>query len=214
MKTIRFTLLLLIVMAASPAMAKGIRIKVVDANGNPFPNVLAIVQGLTDYREMGRFLSDKDGLTPEIQVSDEIFRVIATCPYGLCRTSVHEFLLASSPKVVAITAQVVSSDENGVPVGYPKSKLLLERPHEKTQGAKILVRDPLARWEHWYVADKDGSAEIELPYDPTVIVVFLDHGTYVHYVSPCPSTQRPPLAVNAETRAAVCKPIILNLRDE
>lgn len=210
----RFILLLLIIAAASPVMAKGIRVKVVDANGNPFPKVLTIVQGLNVGRELGRFLSDENGLTPEVQISDEIFRVIATCPYGLCRTSVHEFISNGSQNVVTITAEVGSSDENGIPVGFPKLKLLLDRPSERTAGAKILVRDPFARWEHWYVADKEGSVEVEMVYEPSVVVVFFAGRTYVNSVSPCASDQSRFNSPRPESSAKTCKPVVLRLRDD
>jgi hypothetical protein len=158
-------------------------IKIVDATGEPFPKVLIIVKSLDGEGEVARYLTDQDGRTPEIQLGSGLYRVIATCPYGLCRTLVREFLGSDILSELTLQVSVNPTDLYGETVGGTRVRLMLETPHVKVDGVHILVRDPEAKWEKWYVADAEGSAEVELPTDPAVIVVIYGSKVFTQQVS-------------------------------
>ena len=82
---------LFIMLAFATVWASNIsEIHITDESGAPFPNVLVIIKSLDDNVEVGRYISDCDGQIPPINFSHSLYRVIATCPYGLCRTTVRE----------------------------------------------------------------------------------------------------------------------------
>jgi hypothetical protein len=165
-----FHFLIMLLLALLPD-AKTSIIKTVDASGAPFPKVLVIVKSLEGEGEVARYLTDQDGRTPKIQLSSGLYRVIATCPYGICQTTVREFLGSDVPSELTLEIPVNSTDLNGETVGAPRIQLVLETANGKASGAHILIRDPEAKWEKWYVADATGSAEVELVSDPSVVVV-------------------------------------------
>src|SRR5689334_20790240 len=89
----KLTLLIAVLISAPLMRANGSTIKIVDANGDPFANVLIIVRSLDGKGEIGRYLTNGEGLTSKLQLDDDgLYRIIATCPYGLCQTTVREFI--------------------------------------------------------------------------------------------------------------------------
>lgn len=147
-------------------------IRTVDESGTPFPNVLVIIQSFDGKGEIGRYLSDKEGRTPPFQLGPGLYRLITTCPYGLCRTNIREFLGAKAPPEIIEKVELKPTDLSGQILGAQKIRLKVFSLDDKPQaGAHVLVRDLNAKWERWYVTDREGSATISLLSDPTVVVI-------------------------------------------
>lgn len=165
-------LLMLLTYALSPSVDHSSVVKTVDQSGAPLPNVLVIIQSFDGKGEIGRYLSDREGRTPHFRLGPGLYRLILTCPYGLCRTSVREFLGAKAPSEIVERIELKPSDFNGQITGAPEIRLKVFSSQGKPQAdAHVLVRDPNAKWEKWYVTDNGGSAVVELITDPTIIVV-------------------------------------------
>lgn len=165
-------LLTLLAYALFPSVGHSSAVRTVDQSGAPIPNVLVIMQSFDGKGEIGRYLSDENGRTPRFQLGPGLYRLILTCPYGLCRTSVREFLGAEAPSEIVEKVELKPSDLNGQVLGAPKLRVKVFSSEGKPElGAHVLVRDPKAKWEKWYVTDGEGSAVIELIGDPTVVVI-------------------------------------------
>jgi hypothetical protein len=159
----------------SPATATTLRVRVVDASGAPFAKVLVIVKSLQGGGEVARELTDANGRTTAIDVRDSLYRIIATCPYGLCATVVREFLGKRLTAELLITVPFLPTDGDGVLVGAPRLRIVLKLANgSPVAGAHVLVRDGQAKREQWYVADEHGVAVIELLDDPVVLVAIHD----------------------------------------
>lgn len=166
------TVLMLLSYLSFPSTSHGSTVRTVDESGAPFPNVLVIIQSFDGKGEIGRYLSDQKGRTPPFQLGLGLYRMILTCPYGVCRTSVREFLGAKAPSEIVEKLELKPTDLNGEILRAPKIRVKVLSWEGKPQpGAHILVRDPKAKWEKWYVTDSVGSAMIELLSEPTVVVV-------------------------------------------
>jgi len=146
-------------------------IRTLDSNGEPFSNVLIIIKSLDDRTEVGRFLTDSSGRCPRVALGPGLYRVIALCPYGLCATTVCEILGTSAPSELELLVPVNPTDLSGEVVAAPRVNLVVVTPTGPAGGARLLVRDPEARREEWYRTDENGRAQIELPTDPSVVVV-------------------------------------------
>jgi hypothetical protein len=160
-----------------PATAAPLKIRVVDPSGAPFSKVLVIVKSLQGGGEVARDLTDSNGRVPVMEVGNGLYRIIATCPYGLCGTAVKEFSGERLPTELLVNVPIPSSDTNGELIGTPILRVDLRFANgAPASGMHLLVRDQEAKWEKWYVADERGTATIELPDDPIVLVA-LYHGT-------------------------------------
>jgi hypothetical protein len=148
-------------------------VRTVDMSGAPFPNVLVIVGSLDGKGEIARYLTDQSGHTPPIPLDAGLYRLIVTCPYGLCRTAIHEFLGSNAPSEMVTKVDFNPPHANGeVFVGTDKIRLVLLGHEGRPEvGAHVLIRDRSAKWEKWYVTDDQGSATVELVDDPAVLVI-------------------------------------------
>ena len=148
------------------------RIRIIDSTGAPFPNVLVIIQSLDDRREIARYLTNSDGLVPPIQFGGGLYRIVLTCPYGLCKTSVYELLKTDIPASLTLTASVQPTDMNGRIVDAAKITILVVDNQDKpVPGAQVLIRDPEAKWNDWYTTSSDGKISVSLPFEPSTAVV-------------------------------------------
>lgn len=191
--------------------AKTTVIKVLDDGGAPFPEVLVIVKSLDEKREIARYLSGADGRTPAIQLGNGLYRVILTCPYGLCQTTIRELLGSNAPPELTLKAPGNPTDLHGQNIGGARIHLVLEVPGGKALGAYVLVRDPEAFWEQWYVADKDGSADFELPCDPAVVVVVYQGKVYTSTVTAGVRDRREPITPQNDPLLSPRRTIIVRL---
>jgi hypothetical protein len=164
--------------------ARSIQVRTNNESGAPFPNVLVIVRSLSGGMEQGRYLTDAKGETPQIQLHDDLNQVIATCPYGLCKTVVHEFFASSTPNQVVLQLPARSTDELGELFNAPEVELTFSPPHSAHQPAKpvnLFVRDPRAIREEWHRTSADGKVKIQL-IDENMRVLVIDEDKIYRYV--------------------------------
>src|SRR5882672_9434374 len=110
MKFLCFVIVLALPLVAS---AKTTTVKTVDATGAPFPRVLIIAKSQEGGGEIARYLTDQDGRTPGIQFGSGLCRVIAMCPYGLCHTTIQEYLGSGMPAELVLPVSVNPTDLYG-----------------------------------------------------------------------------------------------------
>jgi hypothetical protein len=150
------------------------RIKMVDPSGAPFPDVLVIVKSLETGQEISRALTTSAGTVPVADLSPGTYRIIATCPYGICATRVAEFLVEQRPLDMTVKLDVLPTQGNVWRVGSPTSLqvMITDQMGLPVPSAEILARDPEAKHEHWYKTDAKGEADIKLEGSTTTVVVF------------------------------------------
>jgi hypothetical protein len=152
------------------------RLQVLDPSRAPFPDVLVIVRDMTKGVEMGRYLSDKEGRIPPLNLGNEIYQLIVTCPYGICKTTVREIAGARSPAELTVVVPPRPTDELGMLVGAPVAQISVVSKDQPIASATILVRDEQAIRQEWYTTDAHGAANVQLPSDPAVIVIMRERG--------------------------------------
>lgn len=154
----------------SGAHSTGVR--TIDASGAPYPNVLVIIKSLEGAGEIGRYLTDQDGRIPNVKLDDGLYQIITTCPYGTCRTAVHEFIASDVTSEITLKVELNPSDIGGEIIGAPKIQLTLVTPDGRPAAhARVFVRDQDATHEKWYIADDKAGVTIELVDDPSVLVI-------------------------------------------
>lgn len=168
---------MMLVLFCQLAMAVPVKFRVLDEGGTPVNDVLVIVQNLQKHEaELLRVLSDAEGNAGFRELEPGLYRLIATAPYGLWRTTIKEFLVKASPMEVVLRVKVMPTHGWGdiVIVGSPWVDLHVLRPDgQPASGAELLVRDRDAtlHMERWYKTDAQGRARIEMVSDPLVLVV-------------------------------------------
>jgi hypothetical protein len=93
------------------------RIRAVDQSKAPFPGVLVIAKSLEDGRELGLHLTGADGRIPSLHFESGTYRLILTCPYGVCTTTVIEVLGQPLTSDFSIAVPVKTTDEHSMVVG-------------------------------------------------------------------------------------------------
>ena len=202
MPWIRFLIALFL---TSSAQAATLKLQVVDASGAPFPKVLVILKSLEGGGEISRELTDNHGRIPAVSVGEGLYRIIATCPYGLCETTVREFLGARLGSEMVITLPMLATDSVGEVVGAPTVKLVMTLPDGRpASGVHVLVRDLKAKREKWYVADQKGSATIELRTDPVVLLAVYGGILFTRQINAgCAPGSRGPICTGIDTSTEV-----------
>jgi hypothetical protein len=166
-------LLVLLAMAHSTK----VEIRVEDASGEALKDELVIVQDLNNREhEVLRVLTDKSGNIPPFELSPGLYRAIATAPYGLWQSEVHEFLVGEKSVALVIRVQMLPTHGYGdiVTVGTNFIRLrVLKTDGQPASGANVFVRDRDATLylERCYRTNAEGEAKIELVSDPTVLVI-------------------------------------------
>jgi hypothetical protein len=169
--------LFVIILFSVRLSAQPIQVEVTNRSGTPMANVLTIIRSSDAFREKLRVLTNSKGLTPKVNVKSGFYQVIAACPWGLCVTSIQEFIVDDhSPHVIKVPVDYRSTDEVGILVGGHKTMVQVSPPAQtgKAKFAALLVRDNFARYQQWYKVDADGRATIEVPEIPSAIVVWWD----------------------------------------
>jgi hypothetical protein len=177
-------------------------IRIVDETEKPFPDVLVVIKAAsaTGEIEIARYLTDANGNIPPLFLEPRTYHITATCPYGLCRTITREVFGKSSASEIVLKVPPVSSDVNGQIVGAPKLHLILESSTgERVKDTQILIRDPEAKWETWYNTGKDGSVTVDLPTEPSVLVIRSNQTLYDYEIS-----SKCPVARNEERKPTIC----------
>jgi hypothetical protein len=127
--------------------------------------VLVIVKSLEGKGEIFRSLTDSTGTVPERDLARGLYRIIATCPYGICQTKVSEFLVGTRPVELGLSLDVWPTRGNGPTIG-PSDRItiqVIDAQGRAVPSAEILVRDSEAQNERWYTTNAGGEAEVELP---------------------------------------------------
>jgi hypothetical protein len=159
------------------ATAEAVKVRVVDESDAPIKDVLVIIQNLSKHEaELLRVLSDADGYVGRGELQPGLYRLIATIPYGLWRTTIKEFMVKSAPLELVLRLKVMPTHGYGdiVVVGTTWVDLQVLRPDGRpASDAELLVRDRDATLytERWYKADAQGRIRIEMVSDPLMLVV-------------------------------------------
>lgn len=154
---------ILVSLVSSQASAAPVRLRVMDQTGAAFPDVLVIVKSLAGKGEILRALTDQTGGVRERDLPAGLYRVIATCPYGICETKITEFLVADMPVELELKVDVSPTRGNVAIVG-PSNRLKLEvvdGQGKPASLAQVLVRDSNAEFEQWYKTNDEGEADVE-----------------------------------------------------
>ena len=155
MKTIAVLKVLSLLLCCSHASATPVRLKITDESGADFHDVLVIVKSLDGNGEIFRALTNSTGSVPERDLNPGLYRVIATCPYRICRTKISEFRVSDSPVELQLKLGVFPTRGNSVMVGPPnRIKVeVLNTQGKPAPAAEVLVRDSNAEYEQW-IQDK------------------------------------------------------------
>ena len=168
--------ILLIVSLISPA---GVTVKVQDASGAPLRNELVIIQDLSGRQhEVARALTNDQGDVPQLQLNPGLYRAIATAPYGLWETEIREFVVTDQPANIVLLVRPLPTSGFGdvVPVRASRAEVhVTDANGVPVAEANVLVRDKNATLssEASFATNQAGVANVLLPGDPTVVVVYV-----------------------------------------
>ena len=171
------TLVLILLLFSLKPAAEKVTVKIEDVSGGPLKDQLVIIQDLNGQeREVVRALSNEAGTIPPLGLPPGLYRAIATTPYGVWETKVHEFLVTqtSTEVVLQVSPRASRGEGDVVTVGAPMAQLhVVDSTGKPVANASVLVRDEEATVysEHWYKTNQDGDVNVKLSYDPTVVVV-------------------------------------------
>jgi len=163
MKRKGVTLLGVLALVVCSQARASVRVRVTDRTGAPFPDVLVIVKSLAGKGEIFRALTNQTGRVPDRDLAAGLYRVIATCPYGICETKITEFLVGDAPVELELKVDVSPTRGNVTVVG-PSNRMrvqLLDPQGKPVASAEVLVRDSSAEFERWYKTNSDGEADVE-----------------------------------------------------
>ena len=165
--------ILLSLLYVSNAQAVPFHVVALDETGADFPDVLIIVRSLDGGIESFRALTDESGAVPAHELSPGLYQIIATCPYGICRTFVQEFMVASKPIDLKLSLKVAATPGNPITVGPVEHRQVevQDREGKPLASIQILVRDATSQNVRWYETDANGGARIELEPDGETTVV-------------------------------------------
>jgi len=172
--------LFLVLLLSTLACAAPTSVCIVDGSGAPLKDVLVILKSLDNhYFDVSRQLTDEQGKTRSVELKHGLYRIIATTPYGVWKTTIREFLVGDEPINLKITADANPTHGLGdvISVGADHAELqVLKADGSPAAGAKVLIRDRDATLslERWYKMDENGKSKIELVGSPTVVVVVYD----------------------------------------
>jgi hypothetical protein len=168
--------ILLIVSLISPA---GVTVKVQDASGAPLKDELVIIQALSGRQhEVARALTNDEGDVPQLQLNPGLYRAIATAPYGLWETEIREFVVTDQSANIVLLVRPLPTSGFGdvVPVRASRAEVHVRDSNGvPVAGANVLVRDKNATLssEASFATNQAGVANVLLPGNPTIIVVYV-----------------------------------------
>lgn len=177
-------------------------VQVIYPNEEPFPDALVVIKAVdaTGEIEIARYLTGANGKIPPLFLEPRAYHITVSCPYGLCSTMTREVFGKNSASEIVLKVPLLPSDVNGQIVGAPKLHLILESSTgERLKDTQILIRDPGAKWETWYNTGKDGSVTVELPAEPSVLVIRSNQTLYDYEISSKCAAAR-----NDELKRTIC----------
>lgn len=177
-------LLCWLVSVTTAAAAGTVQLTVKDPTGAPLPKALVILRSLHDGHEISRSLTDSQGKIPKLKLKPGLYRAIATYPYGLWKTEVHEFLVGDRPVELTLTLQTTGTKDNVAILGASHALLqVVNRKAKPVPGALVIVRDITATYEERYRSDHFGEVRVNLIAEPTVLIIVDPPGLVERVVS-------------------------------
>ncbi len=176
---VAFVFILMLAMAGT-ARASVLRVKIFDAAGGSLPDVLVIVRPIDRRGELYRILTDSTGSVPERDVPQGLYRIIATCPYGICQTKVSEFVVGSKPVELVLNLEMRPLPGNVTTIwSDPKIQLrlkIVDSQNRPLPSVYITVRDPeVPKYFRWVKTDARGEGQVVIPpLGPLTVVVAHD----------------------------------------
>lgn len=160
------------------ADAVPVRIVTLDKTGAGFQDVLVIVRSLDGKGESVRALTNQSGAVPTRELAAGLYQIIATCPYGLCQTTVREFFVKTDPIELELALDVLPTTGNTFAMGRVERRQVevQDRHGRPVASADILVRDATAESQKWYQTGLDGRVLIDLASSRETTVVAVHDG--------------------------------------
>jgi len=170
---------LITVVCCSFAFAGETAFRVTDPSGAELKDALVIVQDLRvrDADEVFRNLTDEHGRVPSRQLPDGLYRIIATTPYGLCKTHIHEFLIGPESTEIRVSLDVLPTHGYGdiVPIRQRRVTVRVsQRDGTPAREVDIHARDADATLytRQWCKTDEHGKASIiDMGIDMVLVIV-------------------------------------------
>jgi hypothetical protein len=163
-------------------LAEHVRVKAVDEVGVRVPDILVVVRSLDTHTLFPpRFLTDSEGQTPVFEVPPGLYQFVASCPFGIWRTSVTEMFVDSSTKDIILRVgatqaiDVITTNEPPTVSVY-----MFSSPPEKAPlaGIRVLSRGSEAEDEDWLQTDATGRVRVKLVDGPTILAVPIEGKIY------------------------------------
>jgi hypothetical protein len=163
----------LLLLCSTSKAAESVRISVHDKGGGPLANVLVILRSLEGRGEVVRVLTNDEGRIPDRLLDPGIYRVIATCPYGICKTNVREFLVRKGePLQVDIAVAFQPTKDNVTHLNAPEILVsVIHADGKPAVSVEVLIRDETADQERWYRTNEKGELAAERFLGPLTFVV-------------------------------------------
>ena len=122
---------------------------------------------------MLRALCDSKGnVETTLPVGD--YRLIATCPFGICLTEIKEFIVSKDMEQISITVGAIGT-VGAVFIGKETAKLiLLDKSNKPFSNCTVMIRNWDDSEEHWYIPNSKGIVDIKIYDNPLVLVIFTD----------------------------------------
>ncbi len=146
------------------------RIQVLDPSGAPVPGVLVIIALQGDKAEIGRYLSGTDGTVAPVRLGAGMYKITATCPYGICETVTREVLGPFDSADLKLQVPLKGTGK-GELVGAPRVSFEVQASGQPPSKTTLLIRDTEASLESWYPVPPDGKVDATLVSDPAVVVL-------------------------------------------
>ena len=157
------------------AQATSVRIKMLEISGGILPDGLVIVESLDRRGEFVGSLSDEAGTVPTLNLTPGLYRVIGTCPYGVCAASVSEFLVGDQPIELELKLRIMPHGD-GMVLGLQRITVhIVDKQDQEVPSARVIVRDWEAHEEEWYETNSSGDANVALPREGLVTIIVIQN---------------------------------------
>jgi oligogalacturonide lyase len=149
-------------------------IQVVDHSNQPLANALVSIKSLDTGHQVGIFKTSADGSFQLPTLDQGLHRFTIICPDGKCSNTIHEIHASQLTGNGILQADADSAvAPSFVSGGGDTTITILDANHRALGGVQFLVRTTDATEEQWYTTDKNGSANVTLPADPSVFFLLL-----------------------------------------
>lgn len=134
------------------------------------PKVLIVVRSLEAKGEVGRGLTDANGLFTVPNLLPGLYQAIGLYPYGYWVPKVREFIVGDND--VAVELRLTGSVIDEVPVSEHNTKVeVVDQNGKPVPGAVVLGRDLAAKYMKFNTTDAQGRATVTVPCGDAEIAV-------------------------------------------